>query len=243
MTPTPQHHIAIVEDDPEIRIMTAAMLEEEQYRVTPCASGKDLDQVMARDRPDLVILDLMLPGEDGLSICRRLVAAGGVRVLMVTARGSDVDRIIGLELGADDYLPKPFNPRELLARVRAVLRRGVTQPMSQGAAGDAIEFAGYRLDMGARRLSRMADDTDIILSSGEYDLLAFLLRHPGRVLTRDQVLDGTRGRNATPFDRSVDVLVSKLRRKLGDDAGQAQMIKTVRGGGYVFAAPVRRNGT
>lgn len=229
------HHIAIVEDDAEIRAMTAAMLEEERFRVTPLADGQELDRLLARELPDLVLLDLMLPGEDGLSICRRLVAMGGIRVLMVTARGSDIDRIIGLELGADDYLPKPFNPRELLARVRAVLRRAAPD---RGAGRDEAEFDRFRISFAARSLTDLDSGREVELSSAEFDLLWFFVTHPGRVLSRDQLLDGTRGRMATPFDRSVDVLISKLRRKLDEDSARPRLIKTVRGDGYMFTANV-----
>jgi len=231
-TPEPSAHIAIVEDDAEIRALVGAMLEEEGYRVSPLRDGRELDRLLAHELPELVLLDLMLPGEDGLSICRRLVTKGGTRILMLTARGSDIDRIVGLEMGADDYLPKPFNPRELLARVRALLRRGA--PVT---ARRMARFDEYRMDFAARRLSHGATG-DIELSSGEFDLLAFFVRNPGRVLSRDQLLDGTRGRLATPFDRSIDVQVSKLRRKLGDDPAHPRLIKTVRGGGYMLAVPV-----
>ncbi|MHC0053770.1 response regulator [Actibacterium sp. D379-3] len=232
-----KQHIAIVEDEPEIRAMVAAMLEEEGYAVSPLSGGAELDRLLARANPDLVVLDLMLPGEDGLSICRRLTARGGPRILMLTARGSDIDRIVGLELGADDYLPKPFNPRELLARVRAVLRRGHAPA---GPDRQIAEFAHWRLDFSARTLTERATGRHVDLSSGQFDLLAFFVQHPGRVLNRDQLLDGTRGRMTNPFDRAIDVQVSKLRRALGDDPGRPQVIKTVRGGGYMLSVPVQR---
>ncbi len=229
--------IALVEDDAELRALTAAMLEEEGFAVAELADGRALDAFLARDMPDLLLLDLMLPGEDGLSICRRLAGQVPFRILMLTARGADIDRIIGLELGADDYLPKPFNPRELLARIRALLRRAA--PPAE-APREVADFLDWRLDLAARALIDRRSGADAGLSSGEYDLLLQFVLAPGRVLSRDQLLDATRGRAGGPFDRAIDVQVSKLRRKLGDDAGQPQILKTVRGGGYMFAPPVRR---
>jgi len=230
-------HIAIVEDDPELRALTAAMLEEEGYAVTELEDARALDAFLLRQAPDLLLLDLMLPGEDGLSICRRLSPQGRMRIVMLTARGTDIDRIIGLELGADDYLPKPFNPRELLARIRAVLRRAA--PAAE-APREVADFLQWRLDLAAHALIDRETGVDAGLSSGEFELLAHFVANPGRVLSRDQLLDATRGRSGGPFDRAIDVQVSKLRRKLGDDAGLPQILKTVRGGGYVFAPPVRR---
>ncbi len=232
-----QAHIVVVEDEPEIRAMVAEMLAAEGYRVSQAATGAELDAVLARGAADLLLLDLMLPGEDGLSICRRLAGQGGPRVIMVTARGTDIDRIVGLEIGADDYLPKPFNPRELLARVRAVLRRPAAAP---APGGEVAVFGRWRLDFAARSLTDTAAGAEVPLSSGEFDLLAYLVRNAGRVMDRDRLIDHTRGRMANPFDRSIDVQVSKLRRKLGDDPAQPVAIKTVRGGGYVLALPVRR---
>ena len=234
---TAPQHIAIVEDDPELRALTAAMLEEEGYAVTELDGARALDAFLLRESPDLLLLDLMLPGEDGLSICRRLAPQGRMRIVMLTARGTDIDRIIGLELGADDYLPKPFNPRELLARIRAVLRRPA--PAAE-AAREVADFLDWRLDLAARALIDRETGEDAGLSSGEFELLAHFVANPGRVLSRDQLLDATRGRAGGPFDRAIDVQVSKLRRKLGDDAGLPQILKTVRGGGYMFAPPVRR---
>ena len=232
--------IAVVEDDPEIRALIGGLLSREGFEVVPCASGDILDKALARRRVDLVVLDLMMPGEDGLSICRRL--RGGpieVPVLIVTAKGDDIDRVIGLELGADDYLPKPFNPRELLARVRAILRRtrdahrpAVTAP------AEIFRFAGWTLDAGSRRLENTAGES-VELTGGEFDLLLVFLTHAQRVLNREQLLDWTRGRSATPFDRTIDVQLSRLRRKLGDDG--ASIIRTVRGGGYMFSPALDRN--
>jgi len=232
--------IAVVEDDPEIRSLIADLLGREGFEVAPCASGAELDRVMARQRVDLVVLDLMLPGEDGLSICRRLLSGGlDIPVVMVTAKGDDIDRILGIELGADDYLPKPFNPRELTARVRAILRRTRgSHRAPQRAAPEVYRFAGWTLDAGARRLQ---DDQGrlVELTGGEFDLLMVFLTHAQRVLNRDQLLDWTRGRSAAPYDRTVDVQLSRLRRKLSDQP--AKLIKTVRGGGYIFAEAVDRS--
>lgn len=233
-----KRHIVVVEDEPEIRAMVCAMLEEEGYRAEGVQDGAELDRLLHRTAPDLIVLDVMLPGEDGFSICRRLAAdEGGPRILMLTARGGDVDRIVGLEIGADDYLPKPFNPRELLARIRAVLRRDRAAPQPRKGR-EVADFAGLRLDFAARALLEMETGREIDISSGQFDLLAYFLRHPGRVLTRDQLLDGVRGRMGGPYDRSVDVQVSKLRRRLGDDPARPQVIKTVRGGGYMLCVDV-----
>ncbi|MEI4472763.1 response regulator [Frigidibacter sp. MR17.24] len=229
--------IALVEDDAELRGLTAAMLAEEGFAVTPLADGAALDRHLARATPDVLLLDLMLPGEDGLSICRRLAPQGRMRILMLTARGTEIDRIVGLELGADDYLPKPFHPRELVARLRAILRRGIDTP---AGPRDFADFLDFRLDIAGRRLTHRPSGGEIAISSGEFDLLACLVGAVGRVLSREHLLDTTRGRAGGPFDRAIDVQISKLRRKLGDDAASPQIIKTVRGGGYMFAPRVER---
>ena len=191
--------------------------------------------------PDLVVLDLMMPGEDGLSLTRWLRAQGtSVPIIMLTAMGEDTDRIVGLEMGADDYLAKPFNPRELLARIKAVLRRiqTVPSPAQSHAGGVRLRFDGWTLDVSTRDLESK-DGVVVALSAGEFDLLQAFVEHPRRVLSRDQLLDLARGRTAVPFDRSIDIQVSRLRRKLGDDAKEPQLIKTVRGGGYLFTAEVQ----
>ncbi|HEY0628117.1 MAG TPA: response regulator [Sphingomicrobium sp.] len=230
--------IALVEDDPDISELVADLLAREGFGVGICRDGAELDRLVARQRVDLILLDLMLPGEDGLSICRRLHAAPvRIPVIMVTAKGDDVDRILGLEFGADDYLPKPFNPRELIARVRAVLRRTRDAHRPSSVAGRCYRFAGWILDAGSRELTDPENRT-VELTGGEFDLLVALLDHPQRVLTRDQLLDWTRGRDAAPYDRTIDVQLSRLRRKLGDDPKSPAMIRTVRGGGYLFAPPV-----
>ena len=235
-------HILIVEDDREIGALVSALLQKEGYRVGWARSGEALDKLLRDDgEPALIVLDLMLPGEDGLSLCRRLRASSRVPILMLTAKQDDIDRIIGLELGADDYLGKPFNPRELLARIRAILRR--VQPgetFSPAAISARFTFSAYELDTGRRRLCR-DDGFEIELQTSEYDLLNVLLNHPQRVLTRDQLMDWTRGRNWEAYDRSIDVAISRLRRKIEPDPAQPSLIKTVRNGGYMLAVPVERH--
>jgi two-component system, OmpR family, response regulator len=235
-------HILVVDDDREIRSLVAQLLRKHGFRVTDAADGREMMQVLENGRFDLVVLDLMLPGEDGLSLCRRVRAASTLPIIMLTAMGEETDRIVGLEMGADDYLPKPFNPRELLARIRAVLRRAggeLPEPAAEDA-GSLRVFEGWSLDTAKREL-RAPDGTLVPLTAGEYDLLAAIVERPGRVLSRDQLLDLTRGRDAVPFDRSVDVQISRLRRKLEIDPKEPQIIKTVRGGGYVFTCEVSRS--
>lgn len=231
-------HLLIVDDDREIRALLGDYLERNGYRITAVADGRGMRSALASGGMDLIILDLMLPGEDGLSLCRNLRAHSSVPVIMLTARGEETDRIVGLEMGADDYLAKPFNPRELLARVKSVLRRARTLP-GDGAAARAARyrFADWVLDTGTRQLSS-PQGMVVALSSGEYRLLEVLVRHPNRVLTRDQLLDYTRGREAGPFDRSIDVQIGRLRRRLHDSGQEPQIIRTVRGEGYVLAARV-----
>jgi len=238
MTPAPHKTILLVEDDREIRTLVAEFLGGEGYAVEAAANGSQMDRVLARMTPDLVVLDLMLPGEDGLTICRRLRARGGIPILMLTAKSDEIDRIVGLELGADDYLGKPFNPRELLARIRAVLRRAGPE-----AGGEAPRrrrrFAAFLVDLDARSVAA-GDGAAVPLTSAEFDLLACFVERPRRVLSRDQLLDWTRGRMADPFDRTIDVTVSRLRRKLeAADPSGARVVTTVRNGGYLFAADVR----
>jgi two-component system OmpR family response regulator len=190
-------------------------------------------------RIDLIVLDLMLPGDDGLGLCREVRSRSNMPIVMLTALGEDVDRIVGLEMGADDYVPKPFNPRELLARIKAVLRRTEALPSGAGVAdGEVASFAGWRFDLRRRELIGV-NGMMVPLSTGEFTLLVTFIRHPQRVLTRDQLLDLTRGREAEPFDRSVDTQVSRLRRKIEADPRNPVIVKTVRGGGYVFTATVK----
>ncbi len=227
--------LLIVEDDPDIRRLVSGMLRIEGYAVEEAADAAAMDASLARIAPDLMILDVMLPGEDGLSICRRLRPAFTPPILMLTAKSDEIDRVLGLEIGADDYLVKPFSPRELLARVRALLRRaGGTAPVPE--ANRRFQFDRFIIDLDARSL--IADEP-VILTSAEFDLLACLVQRPRRVLSRDQILDWTHGRSADPFDRTVDMLISRLRRKLDAASPEAGLISTVRNGGYLFTAPVR----
>ena len=235
-------HILVVDDDREIRDLLARFLAKHALRVTTARDGAEMMRVLDDRRVDLVVLDLMLPGEDGLSLTRRLRAEGRlIPIVMLTAMGEDTDRIVGLEMGADDYLPKPFNPRELLARIKAVLRRGqaAAEAAEERVTGSRLAFSGWTLDLTSRDLLS-PEGVVVVLSAGEFDLLQAFVEHPRRVLSRDQLLDLARGRTAMPFDRSVDIQVSRLRRKLGDDAKDPQMIKTVRGGGYLFTPTVAK---
>ncbi len=237
---TPSPHILVVDDDREIRDLLARFLKKHGYRVDAAADGRAMFAALEAGRFDLVVLDLMLPGEDGLSLCRRLRAGSNLPVIMLTAMGEETDRIVGLEVGADDYLPKPFNPRELLARIKAVLRRAGGSPRPAETDRDEVLcFAGWRLDPGRREL-HSADGVLMPLTAGEFDLLATLAEHPRRVLSRDQLLDLTRGRAAGAFDRAIDVQISRLRHKIEPDPKEPTIIKTVRGGGYVFTAAVER---
>lgn len=231
-------HILYVEDDAEIRTLVANLLRESGFRASVARDGREMDRILEASRIDLLILDIMLPKEDGLSLCRRVRAASSLPIIMLTARGSDVERVVGLEIGADDYLAKPFSTHELLARIRAVLRRAqlVTRSPREGRHS-VLLFAGWKLDLGSRRL-HAADGTRVALTGGEYELLVAFCEHPNRVLTRDQLLDLTRGRALTPFDRSIDVQVSRLRRKIEADPKDPTLIQTVRAGGYVFTPEV-----
>jgi two-component system OmpR family response regulator len=229
--------ILLVEDDRDIGTLLADFLVREAFAVEVAQDGAAVDRAFARAKPDLVILDLMLPGEDGLSICRRLRARSAVPIIMLTAKSEDVDRIVGLELGADDYLGKPFNPRELLARIRAILRR-TERSGSAPPARRLRSFAGFVVDLDARSVDTKAG-ARVPLTSAEFDLLACFVERPRRVLTRDQLLDWTRGRSADPFDRTIDVTVSRLRKKLElADPAAAAIVTTVRNGGYLFSAEV-----
>lgn len=232
--------IAVVEDDVEIRELTLGLLRREGWEAVGCEDVAAFDRLAARRRVDLALLDIMMPGEDGLSLCRRLRTTGDTPILIVSAKGDDIDRVVGLEIGADDYLTKPYVPRELLARIRAILRRTrQAHRVTSVPPGEVFGFAGWRLDAASRNLAD-AEGRSITLTGGEHDLLMAFLRHAQRVLSRDQLLDWTRGRSATPYDRSIDVLLGRLRRKLASGAGGDGLIKTVRGGGYLFSAPVER---
>jgi two-component system OmpR family response regulator len=232
-------HILIVDDHPELRDLVSRMLTKEGFRVSTARDGRAMRQVLADRRIDLILLDLMLPGEDGLSLCRTLRAESNIAIIMLTAKGDELDRVIGLEMGADDYLPKPFGSRELVARIRAVLRRGRDNPASArtGPRPKQYQFDRWQLNTASREL--IGDDgTALSLSTGEYDLLIAFVERPQRVLSRDQLLDLARGRAANALDRSIDTQVSRLRRKLEQDPTDPKIIKTVWGGGYIFTPAV-----
>ncbi|NOZ42746.1 MAG: response regulator [Alphaproteobacteria bacterium] len=237
-----QPHILVVDDDREIRDLTARYLSRHGLRVRCAEDGREMRRILDDWSIDLIILDLMLPGEDGLTLCRSLRATSKIPIIMVTAMGEEIDRIVGLEMGADDYVAKPFNPRELLARIKAVLRRA--ENISASSPDDSDQpglhiFEGWRLDLDSRELMS-PQDVLVSLSAGEYDLLAAFVTHPQRLLTRDQLLDLARGREAQPFDRAIDVQVSRLRRKIEHDPATPLLIKTVRSGGYIFTPKVTR---
>jgi two-component system OmpR family response regulator len=233
----PLEQILVVDDDRGIRDLVCGFLGKHGYRVLAARDGREMLAALAASRIDLIVLDLMLPGKGGLELCRDLRARSAVPIIMLTAIADESDRILGLEMGADDYLAKPFNARELLARVRSVLRRAAGPGFNGSGAPAVLGFAGWRLDLARRRLES-PDGVLVGLTSGEFDLLAAFAEHPGRVLTREQLLDLARGRDATAFDRSIDVQVSRLRRKIEADPANPQFILTVRGNGYSFAAPV-----
>jgi two-component system OmpR family response regulator len=234
-------HVLIVDDDRGIRELLATYLEKNGLRVSLAANGRQMRAVLEQGAPDLIVLDLMMPGEDGLVLCRELRAGKfrSVPVLMLTARNEEADRIVGLEMGADDYLSKPFAVRELLARIRAVLRRARMLPpgMQVTESAQMLAFGDWRLDTTARHLLD-AEGTMVALSGAEYRLLRVFLDHPQRVLTREQLLNLTQGRQSDPFDRSIDLLVSRLRQRLQDVAREPRYIKTLRSEGYVFSAAV-----
>lgn len=235
---TRRPHILIVDDDREIRALLTRFLTEQDFRVGTATDGPSMLTALKAHRFDAIVLDVMLPGEDGMSLCRRLRQELAIPIIMLTARSEEADRIVGLELGADDYIVKPFSPRELVARLRAVLRRAATSINSDHARPQFYGFAGWTLDIG-KRLLRSADDSIVALTSGEFDLLLAFVEHPGQILSREQLLDFTRGRSPTLFDRSIDVQVSRLRRKIERDPNMPDMIKTVRSGGYLFATEVK----
>ena len=221
--------LLLVDDDPELCELTQAYLSLQGFNVDCVGDSAAMDAHLAETTPDLVILDLMLPGEHGLAIAQRLKAAKGLPIIIVSAQGEDVDRIVGLEVGADDYLSKPFNPRELLARVRAVLRRAQAAPFKEG---ERIRFGSFEIDLLAHRLTSAGEI--VPLTSGEFDLLRILSAHPNRVLDRDRILDLLTGAERSPFDRSIDVRVTRLRSKIEADPADPVYIKTVWGKGYMF---------
>ena len=234
----PVVHIAVVDDEAEITRLLANYLQGNGFRVSQRHDGRALLQLMAEDPAQLVLLDLGLPGEDGFSIARELRERWRCGLVIVTGRGDAIDKVVGLEIGADDYVTKPFDLRELLARINAVLRRTLAVPtVASGAPRPRHRFAGWELDVAARRL-RDPEQRDVALTSGEFDLLSTFVEHAGRVLSRDFLLEHTRGREAAPFDRTIDVQVGRLRKKLEKDSDDPQIIKSVRSAGYVFVAPV-----
>lgn len=228
-------HLLVVDDDREIRELLQEYLERHEYQVSVAADGPEMWKVLEKSHVDLIVLDLMLPGDDGLTLCRQLRAGSAVPVIMLTALGEETERIVGLELGADDYLSKPFNPRELLARIRGLLRR------AGGAVGDSqvLRFNRWTMDRNRRHLVSPSGVV-VNLSSGEYRMLEALVSHPNRVLSRDQLMELLQGRSWGPFDRSIDVQVSRLRRRLKENSEDEDLIKTIRGEGYMFTAKVSK---
>ncbi len=222
--------VLVVDDDPELRQLLAEYLTDSGFAVDLAGDGDEMRRVMARTMPDVIVMDLMLPGTDGLALTREVRAASRVPILMLSARGEEIDRIVGLEVGADDYLAKPFSPRELLARLRALLRR--THEPATAPRLDGFKFGSYRLDPVARRL--LCNGAEVELSSAEFDLLKVLVERPGRVLSRDVLLDLLKGYERDPFDRTVDIRVARLRRKIEPDPASPVYIRTVRGEGYLF---------
>lgn len=239
MTSAP--HIAVLDDEVDITLLLANYLQGHGFRVTQIHDGAALRALMADDPADLVLLDLGLPGEDGFSIARHMRENWRCGLVIVTGRGDPVDKVVGLEVGADDYVTKPFDLRELVARVKAVLRRLTPDAPGAAAASPApaerLRFAGWRLDTAARSLTN-AQGEPVALTTGEFDLLCAFARHPGRVLSRDFLLEQTRGREAAPFDRTIDVQVGRLRKKIEANADDPQFIKSVRGAGYILVPPV-----
>lgn len=233
-----QVHILVVDDDPQIRDLVSDYLQQHGFRVSLARDGNEMWRVLKKAEVDLVVLDIMLPGDDGLTLCRRLRDESSVLIIMLSAANEEADRVVGLEVGADDYVSKPFSPRELLARIKALVRR-TTGPLAEQrkerrlADQPLIDFHNWQLDQNKRRLIA-PDGVTVPLSSAEYDLLIAFLTHPNRVLNRDQLLDLTKGQEAQPFDRTIDVQVARLRKKIEVDPKNPQILKTVRGGGYQF---------
>ncbi|MFL6618745.1 MAG: response regulator [Povalibacter sp.] len=237
---TERSHILVVDDDREIRSLLCDYLEKNGFRTTAVAEGKALRRTLEHTHVDLIVLDLMLPGDDGLTLCREIRTRSQVPIIMLTALGEDIDRIVGMEVGADDYLPKPFNPRELLVRIRAVLRRAVHAPRDPlPNEVKAYRFAGWRLDVTSRTLNH-ENGTNVPLTGAEFRLMSVLLAHPHRVLSRVQLAELTRGRDIDPFDRSIDVRISRLRQALGDGGRSPQIIKTIYGEGYLIGVEVQQ---
>jgi two-component system phosphate regulon response regulator OmpR len=234
-TETRKPKILVVDDDVRLRSQLERYLADQGFTVKTVADGSGMDRALERELYDLIVLDLMLPGEDGLSICRRLRGSNNtVAILMLTAKGDDIDRIVGLELGADDYLPKPFNPRELVARIHAVLRRRATPPPAgaPAVAHEEVHFGKVIVNLATRELTR--EGTTTLLTTGEFGLLQVLLKHPRQPLSRDKLMELARGREHGVFDRAIDVQVSRLRKLVEDDPAKPRYLQTVWGFGYVF---------
>ena len=231
MNETVKEHLLVVDDDEGLRSLLAQYLTTNGYTVSLAENGVAMDALLPTIQPDLIILDLMMPGEDGLAIARRLRAGTAFPIIMLSARGEDIDRIIGLEVGADDYLAKPFNPRELLARIRAVLRRRVTPAVTE--TNELVHFADFELDLSAQRLTKAG--LDVNLTTAEFGILQLFTSHPNRVLSRDQLMDMLKGYDRDPFDRSIDVRVTRLRRKIEPNPTEPVYIRTIWGQGYLFS--------
>ena len=231
--------ILLVEDEPEIAQILTAALSESGFAVAAVSSGEEMDAVLSKQGADVIVLDVMLPGEDGFSICRRLRSASDVPIIMLTALGEEVDRVVGLEVGADDYVTKPFSSRELIARIRALLRRSRTATAGGTLTNRQICFAGWTLDPSRRELLD-PEGTHVTLTSAEFDLLLALCQRPGQILSREQLLELTRCGHAGPIERSIDVHISRIRQKIEADPSEPSLIKTVRLGGYLFTAVVER---
>lgn len=229
--------LLLIEDDDAIRTALELSLSRQGHRVATAATGEDGLNLLREQRPDLVVLDVMLPGIDGFEVCRRIRRTDQLPIILLTARSDETDRIVGLELGADDYVAKPFNPRELLARIRSALRRAGMNAAPQEAVANRFRFAGWTLDASRRTLVSPAGSL-VDLTTGEFDLLVALARHPQQVLSRDQLLDHVHGRSSYNIDRSIDVQISRLRRKIEADPQAPALVKTVRNGGYFFSAEV-----
>jgi len=232
-------HIAVLDDEEEITRLLAAYLQSQGFRVSQMHAGAALLRLMGNDPPQLVLLDLGLPGEDGFAIARQLRERWHCGLVIVTGRGDSVDKVVGLEVGADDYVTKPFDLRELLARIKAVLRRtlAAAPTLEAGPSPQRYRFLGWELDVAARRLLN-PQGREVALTGGELDLLSVLVTHPGRVLSRDFLLEHTRGREAAPFDRTIDVQIGRLRKKIEADVDDPHIIKSVRGAGYILVPPV-----
>lgn len=230
-------HILIVDDDKDIRIPLSKYIGNHDFRISMACNGKEADAIIATSSIDLIVLDIMMPGEDGLSICKRIQQVHQIPIILLTALGEDTDRIVGLEVGADDYLTKPFNPRELLARIKSVIRRSQMLPRSKKQHSGIVKFGEWQMELSQKEIIR-SDDVVIRLSSGEYTLLISFIDHAGITLSRDQLLDLTKGRESQLYDRSIDNQISRLRQKLETDPKNPKYIQTKWGGGYVFTPAV-----